>query len=105
MIRRPPESTRTDTLFPHSPLFRSADEALAREPRAVEVVAGAVEADHQAVADQQVIAHAREVRDVLDARLALRGRFPSAGGKAERGGKGKAEIGRASCRERVCQYG
>src|SRR3546814_1680484 len=26
MIRRPPRSTRTDTLFPYTPLFRSADD-------------------------------------------------------------------------------
>src|SRR3546814_18791494 len=32
MIRRPPRSTRTDTLFPYTTLFRSAlDEAIARE--------------------------------------------------------------------------
>src|SRR3546814_6235593 len=28
MIRRPPRSTRTDTLFPYTTLFRSRDEAL-----------------------------------------------------------------------------
>src|SRR3546814_12176571 len=28
MIRRPPRSTRTDTLFPYTTLFRSDDEAL-----------------------------------------------------------------------------
>src|SRR3546814_6638697 len=34
MIRRPPRSTRTDTLFPYPTLFRSAAAvALAREPR------------------------------------------------------------------------
>src|SRR3546814_4741429 len=27
MIRRPPRSTRTDTLFPYTTLFRSADDA------------------------------------------------------------------------------
>src|SRR3546814_11836134 len=27
MIRRPPRSTRTDTLFPYTTLFRSVDEA------------------------------------------------------------------------------
>src|SRR3546814_7569593 len=27
MIRRPPRSTRTDTLFPHTTLFRSSDKA------------------------------------------------------------------------------
>src|SRR3546814_2552648 len=30
MIRRPPRSTRTDTLFPYTALFRSAAEAAAR---------------------------------------------------------------------------
>src|SRR3546814_3864600 len=28
MIRRPPRSTRTDTLFPYTTLFRSADRSL-----------------------------------------------------------------------------
>src|SRR3546814_20914904 len=32
MIRRPPRSTRTDTLFPYTTLFRSADHDV-REPR------------------------------------------------------------------------
>src|SRR3546814_7570708 len=31
MIRRPPRSTRTDTLFPYTTLFRSYAEILARE--------------------------------------------------------------------------
>src|SRR3546814_14966565 len=30
MIRRPPRSTRTDTLFPYTTLFRSADPPVAR---------------------------------------------------------------------------
>src|SRR3546814_16599568 len=30
MIRRPPRSTRTDTLFPYTTLFRSLDDFLAR---------------------------------------------------------------------------
>src|SRR3546814_5501809 len=30
MIRRPPRSTRTDTLFPYTTLFRSADRRAAR---------------------------------------------------------------------------
>src|SRR3546814_18387870 len=33
MIRRPPRSTRTDTLFPYTSLFRSPrEEAVGREP-------------------------------------------------------------------------
>src|SRR3546814_18418810 len=33
MIRRPPRSTRTDTLFPYTTLFRSPDPHEAGEPR------------------------------------------------------------------------
>src|SRR3546814_4682788 len=33
MIRRPPRSTRTDTLFPYTTLFRSIDQAIAFEKR------------------------------------------------------------------------
>src|SRR3546814_5884185 len=33
MIRRPPRSTRTDTLFPYTTLFRSADRYAARPRR------------------------------------------------------------------------
>src|SRR3546814_4635103 len=33
MIRRPPRSTRTDTLFPYTTLFRSRDRAAQRHPR------------------------------------------------------------------------
>src|SRR3546814_11926765 len=32
MIRRPPRSTRTDTLFPYTTLFRSPTDGLARAP-------------------------------------------------------------------------
>src|SRR3546814_8205191 len=34
MIRRPPRSTRTDTLFPYTTLFRSSSTRLARSARA-----------------------------------------------------------------------
>src|SRR3546814_19823788 len=33
MIRRPPRSTRTDTLFPYTPLFRSSRSGHAHRPR------------------------------------------------------------------------
>src|SRR3546814_4849828 len=32
MSRRPPRSTRTDTLFPHTPLFRSVDAVIDVRP-------------------------------------------------------------------------
>src|SRR3546814_2090623 len=36
MIRRPPRSTRTDTLFPYTTLFRSEGGAISRERAAVD---------------------------------------------------------------------
>src|SRR3546814_12984618 len=36
MIRRPPRSTRTDTLFPYTTLFRSAASSTRRRPPQVE---------------------------------------------------------------------
>src|SRR3546814_4638030 len=36
MIRRPPRSTRTDTLFPYTTLFRSQEERRDREAQVVE---------------------------------------------------------------------
>src|SRR3546814_19123802 len=53
MIRRPPRSTRTDTLFPYTTLFRSLED----EEAAVDVVAVVVrllaEAAHPLFAGQQ----------------------------------------------------
>src|SRR3546814_14236783 len=43
MIRRPPRSTRTDTLLPYTTLFRSADPALLRWHREVSAGAGVME--------------------------------------------------------------
>src|SRR3546814_5996466 len=37
MIRRPPRSTRTDTLFPYTTLFRSDDRDVAEDARRVQV--------------------------------------------------------------------
>ena len=54
----------------------------------VERVAGAVEADHQAVADELVLAHALDIGEVLDARRrrhAIGPSAPDAGGDAEQG--------------------
>ena len=46
-----------------------ADQGFAGEERVVELVAGAVEADHEAVADELVVADALDVGDVLDPHL------------------------------------
>src|SRR3546814_13794580 len=49
MIRRPPSSTRTDTLFPYTTLFRSAALPCGGfpHPHAAPVVAGAVSPDRR----------------------------------------------------------
>src|SRR3546814_9589930 len=39
MIRRPPRSTRTDTLFPYTTLFRSRERIVARFPQLADVYA------------------------------------------------------------------
>src|SRR3546814_8447440 len=77
MIRRPPRSTRTDTLFPYTTLFRSADHP---EPDAVVVQVGDLAAQvepqelHQ-VADllwrpAPVLGGEPEQRQIADAKLA-----------------------------------
>src|SRR3546814_13699588 len=108
MIRRPPRSTRTDTLFPYTTLFRSHEFVIADIPGLIEGAAeGAGVGDrflghiercqvilHLVDAnDEDVATSYRIVRDELDAY-----------------GEGLADkpvvvalnkIGRASCRERV----
>src|SRR3546814_13362929 len=134
MIRRPPRSTRTDTLFPYTTLFRSrlearqeaADVLLAVEPRLEQAAARITEILDELVAkrhprpiDQIGVRH-REPRtaivigvehqfgnavadrgaDVLV--LAPRGLIADV--EVPLGARRVIEIGRASCRERVCQY-
>src|SRR3546814_20415083 len=75
MIRRPPRSTRTDTLFPYTTLFRSLP----------------------------------ELPEWIEPGLLARTNWPAwkvALREAHKGPDAMArdKIGRASCRERVCQY-
>src|SRR3546814_12948677 len=62
MIRRPPRSTRTDTLFPYTTLFRSA-------PRQEAFFAPVVEAEH-AAAPRHDIEDELRMRPCLALRLA-----------------------------------
>src|SRR3546814_17926911 len=98
MIRRPPRSTRTDTLFPYTTLFRRAQFIIARD------------IGFRAFATRVLL----ELLEITRAHMrGLIGRLIAARqvGQAivvvEFGhlGPGRAvEIGRASCRERVCPY-
>src|SRR3546814_14259523 len=107
-IRRPPRSTRTDTLFPYTTLFRShvrrgGRRAVPRNPRPVPGPAG--DPAHRVDAPGGGGGPGQGGRGGLP-RQAL-GR-PEADGDGEQPAGTRAsaarEIGRASCRERVCQY-
>src|SRR3546814_17920353 len=90
MRRRPPRSTRTDTLFPYTTLFRSQEPSdPPTQPRQARAAPPAPAENHP------------------------RARFAEGSQKQEnRSGKKSRrlhrpiweQIGRASCRERVCQY-
>src|SRR3546814_16219630 len=104
MIRRPPRSTRTDTLFPYTTLFRSIWPSLWSLPQ----VHGSSEAEqwlsavaHVGAAPQQLgepllhtFSHFR--LHITPLHYAMVQAKPIAGDNPA--------IGRASCRERVCQY-
>src|SRR3546814_15297558 len=108
MIRRPPRSTRTDTLFPYTTLFRSAGHRRGHEEGAGldaigdDAMAAAVQA-LDAVHDDAPGTRAFDVRTHLDQAvgqvddLRLPCRVLEHGGAVGQG----SQIGRASCRERV----
>src|SRR3546814_15276510 len=118
MIRRPPRSTRTDTLFPYTTLFRSDEvEAPAivgcgvddaripqRETLLVDIGVGNLELIG--------LAAVRQSRAEAQVAVTDRGRISEVGASGpfrrvlnltEIGDIGR-QIGRASCRERVCKY-
>src|SRR3546814_12227248 len=101
MIRRPPRSTRTDTLFPYTTLFRSSEAPTdpAKYPRDVLVRDVATLIDHLGLENYDLVGFSLGARTALHA-VANGVLAPQ---RLVVGGMG-VEIGRASCRERVCQY-
>src|SRR3546814_17165480 len=104
MIRRPPRSTRTDTLFPYTTLFRAglagavAGHAGVSRGRGTRLLAAPPCADRGGRPEGVAGVRCRRRRGVAPQRRRRRG-IPQAGGAA------LVQIGRASCRERVGQYG
>src|SRR3546814_12230808 len=107
MIRRPPRTTRTDTLFPYTTLFRSEglrnwfrilkpgghlivtvpDEDLYEQG----IFPSAYNPDHKwTFTIWKAASWSPKSRNLIDLVRSL--------------GEAAEEIGRASCRERVCQY-
>src|SRR3546814_15565876 len=112
MIRRPPRSTRTDTLFPYTTLFRSVGVVIAlREEYAAEQQRGIDGRQFGLAAPRPVLI----VEEMIEKAFvpghaggggSLRGGpvEVQAVARAQRGLGARHKIGRASCRERVCQY-
>src|SRR3546814_10854414 len=63
MIRRPPRSTRTDTLFPYTTLFRSQDIGLAQRVDRFQPVGGFVMPEGPAVARGRALQRRAELVD------------------------------------------
>src|SRR3546814_11685236 len=101
MIRRPPRSTRTDTLFPYTTLFRSICERFDLRNIPVDSVQSQhiqIEAMKLAFADlYRYVSDPRSMQ--LTPEQMLDDNYLDSRAKLIR-----LEIGRASCRERVCQY-
>src|SRR3546814_12156981 len=112
MIRRPPRSTRTNTLFPYTTLFRSpAHRRILLHRILIDVHIGErlVPADVDGAKDHRPIARRVEyvaIEALLP--LALRQRRGDQelklGAEQSDAARAGQEIGRASCRERVGQY-
>src|SRR3546814_20467578 len=104
MIRRPPISTRTDTLFPYTTLFRSL---FRRQDQAVSPGLPDRPGRHPGPFRRGQQAASVAGGDKI-ARLVLaeqpRGQRGIAAGPCRLGDVGAAEIGRATWRERVCEY-
>src|SRR3546814_18098255 len=96
MIRRPPRSTRTDTLFPYTTLFRSGKGASFRHP-------DAYKRDPAAITLETAMFLAGQGAMVVGVDLINPEPLPS---NLEDNylPVHPFQIGRASCRERVCQY-
>src|SRR3546814_12195599 len=118
MIRRPPRSTRTDTLFPYTTLFRAAERTRRRRRRPAPPGRGralrrgedlergcAAGADRSRAGQGAAAGARRRAGPAQPRRLSAqrRGRGRDRGGDPEgQGGEGK-QIGRASWRGRGCQ--
>src|SRR3546814_14668271 len=121
MIRRPPRSTRTDTLFPYTTLFRSSELATSSGISLVPITgAGAdklladygffakdvvPEGTYAGVGETQTISVAAQwVTSAEQPEELVYNIVKVLWSDATRKALDAGQIGRASCRERVCQY-
>src|SRR3546814_16425342 len=104
MIRRPPRSTRTDTLFPYTTLFRSDADVCGSIRDVKLIVVGPGNGVGDAVVFLKDVASGKDwgapegVPEIDNVKCEFDPHV-----QVIREGE-IDEIGRASCRERVCQY-
>src|SRR3546814_13229342 len=101
MILRPPRSTRTDTLFPYTTLFRSLSSDVT-----LEEFAFVVDSPPQVVSlTVDLYEHLVKVpAPVCGAFHSAHALAPDISSEHRSETVPPEQIGRASCRERVCQY-
>src|SRR3546814_15809263 len=110
MIRRPPRSTRTDTLFPYTTLFRSPDpdvfmQFLPRIKQSTDAVVNITTGGGQGMAlEERLSAAVRASPELCSLNMGSMnfGLYPMI--DKYKSFQQSWEIGRESCRERVCQY-
>src|SRR3546814_11608320 len=108
MIRRPPRSTRTDTLFPYTTLFRSRTLSDNKEDHGLlrDSVAKFLGARYDIERRREIAASeagwSRDIWREMAELGRLAAAIPAAAGGFAEGIE--EEYGRASCRERACQY-
>src|SRR3546814_15655465 len=103
MIRRPPRSTRTGTLFPYTTLFRSVLGKVRHPLNTPDFSSFLLQAQ---ASGAKVVALANAGSDTINA-VKQAAEFGLQSGGQKLVGiflNINDEIGRASCRERVCQY-
>src|SRR3546814_14975962 len=105
MIRRPPKTRRNDRLVPYTPRFRSTASAAALKVFACESEWGwllqELGGDHL---DVYVATSALQDVHKIQPRPSLIAKYRQADLVVCTGSELEIEIGRASCRERVCTY-
>src|SRR3546814_14395001 len=111
MQRRPPRSTRPDTLFPYTTLFRSDLDLWGKNRASLRAAVSERAASEADAATARITLAAAVSTTYVDfAQLLERRRDAADAARVRRETRDlvvrrfNAEIGRASCRERVCQY-
>src|SRR3546814_18412170 len=107
MIRRPPRSTRTDTLFPYTTLFRSWQNGTNSTSLVMNYGNRSVAYVHQLAGDDNdaTIEQRAEDSDALIQQSGDRNTDSINQREDSPPTENFSEIGRESCRERECQYG